>query len=290
MSNITADCSHPPPVIVLPTAKNVVLTEGHFGIFNKGPKFVPSKFFVDCQEFLNDVLKWKNTMRWGFYHKFCKTEQNPLTSEEPLIDFYPVESTLLKGIPSKYMAPSDKSHALELFLECVTNEIKDEIEPKSIGDNLTTTERKALNEMKKWDTNIIRPYDKGKGFVIDSRENYRNRMYKELNDTSTFEKMEGTDEIDIVKNINDKIKKWSEIALVDGNISSKISNWMVNEKAKAGKIHQLYKAHKPEKIILVELFNQFVELPLKILPSGLNSIFLRLPRNVNIALKTLTTS
>ena len=59
--------------------------------------------------------------------------------------------------------------------------------------------------------------------------------------------MEGTDEIDIVKNINDKIKKWSEIALVDGNISSKISNWMVNEKAKAGKIHQLYKAHKPEK-------------------------------------------
>ena len=144
--------------------------------------------------------------------------------------------------------------------------------------------------MKKWDTNIIRPYDKGKGFVIDSRKKYRNRMYNELNDTSTFEKMEGTDEIDIVKNINDKIKEWSEIALVDGNISSKISNWMVNEMQKLAKYINCTKHTNLKRIILVEQFNQFVEPPLKILPSGLNTIFLLLPRNVNIALKTLTTS
>ena len=156
---------------------------------------------------------------------------------------------MMKKIPTNYTAPVGKSYALELFIERVMNEIKEQKEPKTVGDNLTKEERLALNDMKKWTSNVIRPYDKGKGFMIDSREGYKEGMYKELDDGVTYKWLDGDEEA-IIEKINNKFMDWSERALNNGDISKKIAKNIINNEAKAGKIYQLYKAHKPEKTIL----------------------------------------
>ena len=153
---------------------------------------------------------------------------------------------MMKKIPTNYTAPVGKSYALELFIERVMNEIKEQKEPKTVGDNLTKEERLALNDMKKWTSNVIRPYDKGKGFMIDSREGYKEGMYKELDDGVTYKWLDGDEEA-IIEKINNKFMDWSERALNNGDISKKIAKNIINNEAKAGKIYQLYKAHKPEK-------------------------------------------
>ena len=54
----------------------------------------------------------------------------------------------MKKIQTNYTAPIGKSYALELFIERVMNEIKEQKGPKTVGDNLTNEERLALNDMK----------------------------------------------------------------------------------------------------------------------------------------------
>ena len=51
----------PPPVINLSNA--VTLTGGHFGIFKKGPKFIPTPPKADFAEFQEDIRLWKNRLR-----------------------------------------------------------------------------------------------------------------------------------------------------------------------------------------------------------------------------------
>ena len=67
----------PPPVINLSTS--ITLTDGHFGIFTKGPKFVPRK--ADFAEFQEDIRIWKNRLRWAVYHDLRKSESDTSTDD-----------------------------------------------------------------------------------------------------------------------------------------------------------------------------------------------------------------
>ena len=64
---VLEDSTAPPPVLNLATSK--VLTEGHFGIFKKGPKFVPTPFKANFAEFKDDFELWKNKLRWAYHHQ-----------------------------------------------------------------------------------------------------------------------------------------------------------------------------------------------------------------------------
>ena len=91
--------------------------------------------------------------------------------EDEELDNSAVEKALIKN-KTTYMAPVNKNPALELFLRKVDDEIKEYKEKKSLGDNLTKDERKALNEMIHWNDVVIRPYDKGSGFTIEDKTSY----------------------------------------------------------------------------------------------------------------------
>ena len=62
-ASVSEDSTAPPPVLNLSTSK--VLTEGHFGIFKRGPKFVQTPFKADFAEFKDDFEQWKNKLRWA---------------------------------------------------------------------------------------------------------------------------------------------------------------------------------------------------------------------------------
>ena len=233
--------THPPPFINLPSK---VLTNGHFGIFKKGPTFIPTPFKADQTEFLADIAKWENKLRWAYHHEFCK--QSDPEHTEPDNEFNKnIDRAIIKSNVS-YQAPVGKSPALELFIEAVRRDITWSKEFR-IGDNLTKEERNALIDMKSWKDIEIRPFDKGKGFVLDYKSNYKKRMLEELNNTKIYEKISKEEQPHIVKNINDTIQTWTMDWFEKGQLSQKMATWLVNTDAKAGNIFQYYKAHKPEK-------------------------------------------
>ena len=105
------------------------------------------------------------------------------------------------------MPPMNKNPALELFLHKLDGAIKETAEKPGFGDNLTSQERKALNEMKRWkEVVIIRPYDKGVGFVVDDLINYKNRVQAEILNPNTYQFVE--DPSTAISQINEKISKW----------------------------------------------------------------------------------
>ena len=160
------ESSSPPPVINL--ANSITLTEGHFGISKKGPKFVPTPRKADFAEFQEDIRIWKNRLRWAVYHDLKKSEPDNISHDD---ETSPIELALIKSNKSKFGAPLSKNLALELFLQKVDIEIKNHKEKKNLGDNLSTDERKVLQDIRSWSDVIIRPYDKGVGFAIDEVEN-----------------------------------------------------------------------------------------------------------------------
>ena len=200
----------PPPVINLST--------GHFGIFEKGPKFVPIPPKADFAEFQEDIRVWKNRLRWAVYFDSKKDSDNQ-SIPEPTPD--PVEKALIKKAKSNYDAPISKNYALELFLQKIDEEIKNHKEKKSRGDNLTKEERKALNEMKSWKSTIIRPYDKGVGFIIDDVDNYKSRIIKEISNTDFYTPV--TNSNTAISEINTRIQSW--IDKYSEEIAAGLQSW-----------------------------------------------------------------
>ena len=232
------ESSSPPTVINL--VNSITLTEGHFGIFKKGPKFVPTPRKADFAEFQEDIRIWKNRLRWAVYHDLKKSEPDNISHDD---ETSPMELALIKSNKSKFSAPLSKNLALELFLQKVDIEIKNHKEKKNLGDNLSTDERKALQDIRSWSDVIIRPYDKGVGFVIDEVENYKTHIFKELNKSTIYSLV--TDIDNAIPNINNRIRDW--MVHYHDEISSKFQNWMIDDKAGFGYFYLNYKAHKPEK-------------------------------------------
>ena len=80
------------------------LTKGHFGIFNKGPKFVPTPIKADFSEFQDDYGLWKNRLRWAYFHE---TKEKTETSLE-VNKYHQIELELIKSNKAKFSAPTKR--------------------------------------------------------------------------------------------------------------------------------------------------------------------------------------
>ena len=133
--------------------------------------------------------------------------------------------------------------SLELFIQKLEEDIKNHNEKRSLGDNLTKEEREALQDMRQWKDKIIRPYDKGTGFVIDYTESYKNRVKAELSNPLIYSIVENVD--DAILQINNRIKAWIDKYPLE--MSPQLHEWVINDKAEFGYFYLNYKTHKPEK-------------------------------------------
>ena len=206
----------PPPYINL---TDKPLTQGHLNLFKKGPSFVPTTFSANQSEFVKDLNKWENRMRYGIFYKLNPVHEKHSDNMESLNhnEFMSVERELVKSGDTR-QAPTGKSHALELYIQNVEADIKNHKEITGMGYNLSKEERAALQDIKSWDDVVIRPYDKGKGFVLDTATSYKARMYKELNNLEVYEKLH-MDEQQTALEINELLRSWAASSLERGDIN-----------------------------------------------------------------------
>ena len=98
--------------------------------------------------------------------------------------------------------------------------------------------------MKNWKDIEIHPYDKGKGFIVDTKENCAMRVESELNNPVYYEQCNVSSSTEM-ENINRKIQDWVDKWVEKNELSEKLGIWLVNTEAKPGAVYQNYKAHKP---------------------------------------------
>ena len=237
----------PPPVINL---SSKVLTQGHFGIFEKGGKFVPTPQKANFAEFHADYLLWKNKLRWALYHSKKEEGQQPAADpaqEEPPNPFEHLlraaDQELIRENKSKHSGPTNQSPALELFFLRIDAEIEGHKEKRVLGDNLTQDERAALKDIRNWTDVIVRPYDKGSGYVIDEKEAYHSRVYQDILDPVVYTTVEEPRlEIPCINmRLRDLHRRYPS------DFSQKQIQWMIFEGDQFGYFYLNYKAHKPEK-------------------------------------------
>ena len=99
--------------------------------------------------------------------------------------------------------------------------------PKPTNSNLTPNLQKALKDLKNLERDkgiIMRPYDKGTGFVLRYKEDYKKEMEKELSG-GTFGKIVNAESAkeNCIKRIKGWVKQWRE---TEPLLTNKVCNWI----------------------------------------------------------------
>ena len=226
---------------------NRELSPNHKELLTLGDSFSPTPGQINMNQYHDDIDQFTNSVRWGYkYFKNPREVQNPYKDLER--DVIPKKKTM--------KAPKTQSNSLELYLELTVNDLKNIDLFRTSHDNLTSEHRQALKDLNTWDDIIVRKFDKGKGWIIDSKESYVSRMEENLHDTNTFEKITG--EENVLENINDKIFTWMEEH--KEQLTPKLCKAIIPEISRPGYNYGNYKSHKPEK-----------NFPLRMITSGCGS-------------------
>ena len=213
------------------------ITDEEKFIFYLCQKFCPTPLKVDWSKFEQDINEWAYLLRWSYKFGITHNKQQKPSNH--------LDRTLVKKEHRTPIATSN-CPALELYIELVKNDLlSDNNRSKKVYDNLHPDHRKALENMKHWDKDknlIIRPYDKGDGLFIDTKDNYKSRVLAELQ-TPTYKYIEDHGHMSnmVVNKIESWVEKWKHLDV----LSDKLLKWTVPNNTNApGKAYMNYKKHK----------------------------------------------
>ena len=149
-----------------------------------------------------------------------------------------------KPATNKTWEPQYTHHTVKTFLEAVEKDLNNStsypINSIAQKQNLSKAERTSLQKLRNRDDIIITKADKGGAIVILDVEDYIAEAERQLNDTTSYEKL-GFDPTpiynQIINNNIDNLAKKSEI-------TTKVSESLKNDKPKTPKFYMLPKIHK----------------------------------------------
>ena len=217
---------------------------------------------VDLAKYFQDIDNFAHKIRWAYRFFINPSDPN---------DFIDIERSVIPKT-NTYPASKTDNMALELYLKKVTDELKNPKLARKSYDNLKPSERAALKELRDSKDIVIRRFDKGKGWIIDDKESYVNRMTEHLSDDSTFEYVENPSTI--IDEIISTIRVWT--GENEEHLSSKLMSNLIDESSRPGYAYGNYKAHKPAS-----------NYPLRVITSGCGSPVQRLSSYVEYHLHPL---
>ena len=113
--------------------------------------------------------------------------------------------------------------------------------PKPIRDNLTTSKRQAIHQLKQRQDIVIKPADKGSGTVIMDKTWYIDECNRQLNDSKFYRRLNE----DITVNIQKRVTVYANRMYTDDLIDEKTKQYLIQPDVKPGRFYILPKVHKP---------------------------------------------
>ena len=182
-----------------------------------GPSFVPTPVNVNWNDKQQGWLDFKRKVRWRTFFSL-QLDKQPDRAVWTDLD-----------APYKKSAqdpPAARIPAIETFLNRVEHDLFTKTVYKNVPDNLSSDERKALNEFRSISGDekdiVIRLQDKGNNFVfIDKR---LERKVKEQIDRGSFGALTEGPTLETCLEISNWVKKWKPLGLSDKWIEYITSN------------------------------------------------------------------
>lgn len=103
------------------------------------------------------------------------------------------------------MPPLSKNKWLQIFLELVQTDLEKVNWTQKIIDNLTTDERRALNDLQKKQNIVIKKSDKGGNVVLLNQRHYETEVKRLLSDKSTYKKLDNNSFSYLVRELNNRL-------------------------------------------------------------------------------------
>ncbi|XP_068738397.1 uncharacterized protein [Montipora capricornis] len=139
---------------------------------------------------------------------------------------------------STWNAPTNREQALDTFLDTVKLDITT-CKPKPIRDNLTTSERQAIHQLKQRQDIVIKPADKGSGTVIMDKTWYIDECNRQLNNSEFYRRLNEDITVDIQKRVTVYGRMYTDL------IDEKTKQYLIQPDVKPGRFYILPKVHKP---------------------------------------------
>ncbi len=248
---------------------DVVLTDDQISILSKGLTFCPSPGEPDMGELRGDLDKFQLSLkRHVFFNRetaplrasksasqlsrssqsSCTgtTQNNSLTLDKnlplPLINPFgnigPFEHREFKK-PSNF-EPKQNPHSLETFIDVNEWDLSKTIFEKNKPENVTPGERKGLRDLSQNKNIVIKKADKGSNIVIMNRADY----IAEGNSQLTNEKFYRAIDENLTNSHNAEISKFLRRMSVNGEISEKTLDYLLESNPQTPEFYMLPKIYK----------------------------------------------
>jgi len=204
-----------------------ILSKNEIDILAKSLNFIPKPKLTDTGDVNDAVAQFERRIKLAYHFgKHPGNKRNLSTKFKEKSTWSPPEHTI-----------HDK---INMHLTNIENEIQN-VDNNYGKSNISKSERKALNRLRKDNTIVIKPADKGSSTVIMSKTDYLTEAYRQLNNEHHYSQIPGPIHDDTLINNNNQL----QLIANKGLLSKKQLEYL---KAKADsrprKFYMLPKIHK----------------------------------------------
>jgi hypothetical protein len=212
------------------------LNKNYVAILVKGLNFCPTPGAPDPGELRTDLDHRRLRLRYHFRDE-DETQWDTLPDYANTHSFSPFEHNKFK-LPSKFNPTG--SVALEAMI--LTNEVAFNKRPffAKSRENITPTERIAIESLRNNKDIIIMPSDKGGAIVVQDRTDYLAEGYKQLSNKKYYQKMDR----DLTADHAEQVNQFIDQMLTDGEIEVSVYNYLVSKEYRTPNLYLLPKIHK----------------------------------------------
>jgi len=141
------------------------------------------------------------------------------------------------------MPPKGRDQTLETYIKAIRSDTlshTNNTQHHRVSDNLRREERQALKALRSRSDIIIKPADKGSAVVVQSNEDYLVEAYRQLNDTSSYQKLPG----DLTTTHSQELKRIVMELFNKGVIDKHTKNFLIPRQPRPARFYMLPKIHK----------------------------------------------
>ena len=248
-------------ILVIFNLSSVDLSEAEIKLLSKGLSFCPTPHKVDWIEFKADVEDFSRRLRLKNIKEYFHGRE---------LSQYISDSNPFKK-KSTWTPDKDRDLGLELFIQLLKNYILNS-KPSKIADNISKSEREALQTLINGTDIVIKPDDKGKATVILNTDDYKKECYRQLNDSKFYRKLQK----DTTHHVEERIKRRLKDMMIDDEIDEETYKYLMPRRSRPARFYILPKIHKnkdnpPDRPIVsatshpTEHISQFVDAHLNLL-------------------------
>ena len=169
----------------------MILMEYQTKLLSRGLKFSPTPRDIDKSQLKLDVVEFKRKMRLKWYFRDNNDNTNGVIGSN-----YANNSNDNNNDPSFYIKSGWNPLRADPILESNVSLLEKEALPIRLEGsnfrNLSTGERQVLYELRSYKNIVIKEADKGSAVVVWRREDYCAEDYRQLDNSSVYEELDGS--------------------------------------------------------------------------------------------------